>query len=62
MVEYMAEKREESIQDVPISIIAFSQDKLEKLGITDIKGLASKVPNVLINESCDIRVSFFCFI
>lgn len=45
-----AEKREESLQDVPISIAAFSQDALEKLGITDIKGLASKVPNVLINE------------
>jgi iron complex outermembrane receptor protein len=45
-----AEKRTESIQDVPISIVAFSQDTLEKLGITDIKGLASKVPNLLINE------------
>jgi iron complex outermembrane receptor protein len=45
-----AEKREESIQDVPISIVAFSNDRLEKLGITDVKGLASKVPNVLINE------------
>ncbi|MFT4519459.1 MAG: iron complex outermembrane receptor protein [Halioglobus sp.] len=45
-----AEKREESLQDVPISIAAFSQDSLEKLGINDIKGLASKVPNLLINE------------
>jgi outer membrane receptor for ferrienterochelin and colicin len=45
-----AEKREESLQDVPISIVAFTQDNLEKLGISDIKGLASQVPNVLINE------------
>jgi iron complex outermembrane receptor protein len=45
-----AEKREESLQDVPISIAAFTQDNLEKLGISDIKGLASQVPNVLINE------------
>jgi iron complex outermembrane receptor protein len=45
-----AEKREESLQDVPISIAAFSQDALENLGITDIKGLAAKVPNVVINE------------
>jgi iron complex outermembrane receptor protein len=45
-----AEKREESIQDVPISIVAFSQDTLEKLGISDIKDLAAKVPNVMINE------------
>jgi iron complex outermembrane receptor protein len=45
-----AEKREESLQEVPISIAAFSQDKLEKLGVNDLKGLASKVPNVVINE------------
>ena len=45
-----AEKREESLQDVPISIVAFNQEALEKLGIRDIKDLASKVPNVLINE------------
>jgi iron complex outermembrane recepter protein len=45
-----AEKREESLQDVPISIVAFSQETLEKLGVTDIKDLAAKVPNVMINE------------
>lgn len=45
-----AEKREESLQDVPISIAAFTQDSLEMLGISDIKGLASQVPNLLINE------------
>jgi iron complex outermembrane receptor protein len=45
-----AEKRAESLQDVPISIVAFGRNELENLGITDIKGLASKVPNVLINE------------
>lgn len=45
-----AEKREESLQDVPISIVAFSQEALEKLGISDIKDLAAKVPNVMINE------------
>ena len=45
-----AQKREESIQDVPISIAAFSQESIEKFGINDLKGLASKVPNVVINE------------
>jgi iron complex outermembrane receptor protein len=45
-----AEKRVESLQDVPISIIAFNQDKLENLGITDIKDLAAQVPNVQIGE------------
>ena len=45
-----AEKREESLQDVPISIAAFTDDTLEKMGVHDIKGLASKVPNVVVNE------------
>ncbi len=57
-----AEKRAESIQDVPISIVAFSQDKLEKLGITDIKGLASKVPNVLVQEFTGSSTSVRLFI
>ncbi len=45
-----AEKREESIQKVPISIAAFTEDSLEKMGVKDIKGLATKVPNVYIKE------------
>ncbi|MAT91120.1 MAG: hypothetical protein CME59_00815 [Halioglobus sp.] len=45
-----AEKRAESIQDVPISIAAFDENTLEKMGVYDIKGLASKVPNVVVNE------------
>lgn len=45
-----AEKREESLQDVPISIVAFNQEALEKLGISDVKDLAAKVPNVQVGE------------
>ncbi len=45
-----AEKREESLQDVPISIVAFNQTALENLGISDIKDLAAKVPNVQVGE------------
>ncbi|MCB1704590.1 MAG: TonB-dependent receptor [Halioglobus sp.] len=45
-----AEKRVESLQDVPISIVAFNQEKLENLGISDIKDLAAQVPNVQIGE------------
>lgn len=45
-----AEKREESLQDVPISIAAFTESTLEKMGVHDIKGLASKVPNLVVNE------------
>jgi len=45
-----AEKREESIQDVPISIMAFTEDKLEKMGVQDVRDMAAKVPNVYIKE------------
>lgn len=45
-----AEKREESIKDFPISIAAFTNDMLEKWGVSGVKGLASKVPNLVINE------------
>lgn len=45
-----AEKREESLQDVPISIVAFNQTALENLGISDVKDLAAKVPNVQVGE------------
>lgn len=45
-----AEKREESLQDVPISLMAFNQETLEKLDIRDVKDLASMVPNVQIGE------------
>jgi iron complex outermembrane receptor protein len=45
-----AEKRVESLQEVPISIMAFSEDRLDKLGITDIKNIASNVPNVSVSE------------
>jgi iron complex outermembrane receptor protein len=56
-----AEKREESLQDVPISIAAFSEDKLEKLGITDIKALASNVPNVVVSEFTGAATSIRLF-
>lgn len=57
-----AQKREELLQDVPISIAAFSQEDVEKFGINDIKGLASKVPNVLINEFTGASTTIRLFI
>ena len=45
-----AEKRIESLQDVPISMVAFNEDALVNLGISDIKDLAAQVPNVQIGE------------
>jgi iron complex outermembrane receptor protein len=45
-----AQKQEQSIQDVPISMVAFNSDMLEKLGVQDVKDMAAKVPNLYIKE------------
>ncbi|MGI9288771.1 MAG: TonB-dependent receptor [Pseudomonadales bacterium] len=45
-----AEKREESLQDVPISIAAFDDEALERLGIDDLKDIAANIPNVNVQE------------
>ena len=40
-----AQKRAENVQDVPISIAAFSGDTLEKNNVTTVEGLARVTPN-----------------
>lgn len=40
-----AEKREENIQDVPVSITALSETQIEDSGITSIKDLSLQIPN-----------------
>lgn len=41
-----AQKREQSLQDVPISITAFSSAEIERAGITEFSDYATKTPNV----------------
>jgi iron complex outermembrane receptor protein len=43
-----AQKREQNLQDVGISIAAFSQDDLKDLGVTSVAQLGSMVPGVNI--------------
>ena len=43
-------KREESIQDVPLSISAFNGDQLETLKIRDLTNLAVTMPNVALDD------------
>lgn len=45
-VTVTARKREESLQDVPISITAFSADAIEKANIYDIRDVVKLSPNV----------------
>jgi iron complex outermembrane receptor protein len=41
-----AQKREQSLQDVPISITAFSRAEIERAGINEFADYATKAPNV----------------
>lgn len=46
-----AQKREQSLQDVPIAISAFGVDQIESRGITDIESLSGLAPNVRISKA-----------
>jgi iron complex outermembrane recepter protein len=46
-----AQKREEDIQDVPISMEVVGGEQLDKLRIADIQALQSYVPNLLVQNS-----------
>jgi iron complex outermembrane receptor protein len=45
-----AQKRTESLQDVPISITAVSGEKIDDIGIIDLEELTQYMPNVTINN------------
>ncbi|MEP3890542.1 MAG: TonB-dependent receptor [Hellea sp.] len=46
-----AQKREQSIQDVPIAVTAIDQNYIESRNITSIKSLSSLAPNVKIENT-----------
>jgi iron complex outermembrane recepter protein len=47
-IEVTARRREETIQDVPVAVTAFTPAALDKLNIRDIGDLGSQVPNLTI--------------
>lgn len=46
-----AQKREQSLQDVPISVSAVSGDALEKQSVGELETLSAQLPNIHISES-----------
>jgi iron complex outermembrane recepter protein len=46
-----ARRREETIQDVPISVSALSGDQLARSGVTDVQGLQYRTPSLSITSS-----------
>jgi len=57
-----AEKREQSLQDVPISIVAFDSDTLATLGINELDDINSNIPNLTINNFNNDPVAVRMFI
>lgn len=45
-----AQRREESLQDTPIAVTAFTADKLADLGVYDVSEIGSYAPNVSIQK------------
>ena len=46
-----ARRREESLQDVPIAVSAFSGQQLEEIGAVDITALTNQAPNIQLEVS-----------
>jgi iron complex outermembrane receptor protein len=57
-----ARRREESLQNVPIAVTAFSGDALERQGATDITDLSDVTPNVTLETSRATNTTLTAFI
>ncbi|GAB2188555.1 TonB-dependent receptor [Sessilibacter sp. MAH2] len=57
-----AQKREQSIQDVPVSVTAFDSNVLEKTGILDITELQKVSPNTTLQTSRGTNSTLTAFI
>src|SRR5678815_3903361 len=51
-----AEKREQSLQDVPVAVSAFTDQKREIIGINSIQDMTNFTPGLVYNSSTD-RIS-----
>ena len=57
-----ARRREESLQDVPVSVTAFSAEQLSKTGTADLTGLAQTLPNTTLSASRGTNSTLTSFI
>ncbi len=48
-----ATRRNERLQDVPLSVTAFSQEELTQKGIVGFEGIARETPGVVLNQASD---------
>jgi iron complex outermembrane recepter protein len=57
-----ARRREETLQDVPVSVTAFTADTLSKLGLSDISALQTTIPNTTLTASRGTNSTLTSFI
>ncbi len=57
-----ARRREESLQDVPVAVTAYSGEKLEQQGATDITDISDTTPNVTVETSRGTNTTLTAFI
>ena len=50
-----AQKREQLLQDVPLSITAFDSEQLDALKLRDLSGLSVRMPNVALDDAGTAR-------
>jgi iron complex outermembrane receptor protein len=62
VVKVTARRREESLQDVPVSVTAFTADQLAKSGVADLTGLALTLPNTTLSASRGTNSTLTSFI
>lgn len=62
VVTVTARRREETLQDVPIAVTAFSGDDLEELGAEDITFIGQSTPNVTLEVSRATNTTLTAFI
>lgn len=53
-----AEKRSESLERVPLSIVAYSAEALAEIGVQDFSSLAARIPGVTLNSAGPGRSSY----
>src|ERR1700730_2566279 len=53
-----AQKREEDLQNVPLSIAAFGTETLNEMGVQDFSALAARIPGVALNSVGPGRSSY----
>tara|TARA_R110002124_G_scaffold118986_3_gene276637 strand:+ start:3745 stop:6051 length:2307 start_codon:yes stop_codon:yes gene_type:complete len=62
VITVTARRREESLQDVPLAVTAYTGDQLEAMGAVDILAIAETTPNVTLEASRGTNSTLSAFI